>query len=386
MTTDYAPIPRMTRSDFGLQLTKGARGGRLPLAGTLEVTPYCNLKCAHCYMVRSPWNGHQLACNEVCRILDELAEEGCMWLLLTGGEPFLREDFLEIYTHALKKGFLVSISTNGTLLTDDIVHYLEEWKPLDVEITLYGATRETYQRVTGSAEAFDRCRQAIDLLLKAGVPLQLKTTVMSLNVAEVPEMRTFAQSLGLKFRFDSMITPRLDGSRGVCQVRLSPEEVVRAELEDPEVRKGLTDLGRGYMGPPDSPSDRLFTCGAGQSTFHIDAGGHLHPCVMVTEPRYDLTTGTFRDGFYQFIPSLVSRERTKSSQCQVCSDRGVCQICPGWAQLETAHLEERPVPYLCQVAYLRARAISSMGKEDSLPGDRDLSCASDTGRERGQSS
>ncbi|HJW88442.1 MAG TPA: SPASM domain-containing protein, partial [Dehalococcoidia bacterium] len=170
---------------------------------------------------------------------------------------------------------------------------------------------------------------------------------------------------------------------GVCQVRLSPQEVLQVELEDTEVCKGLEDLGQRYLGPPSSPRERLFTCGAGQNTFHIDASGRLQLCTMVREPSYDLTRGTFREGFYQFIPSLISRKRTKPSQCQVCSYRGLCQMCPGWAQLETADLEESPVPYLCQVAHLRAQAISSIEKEVNLSKGEALSCAPDTGSERG---
>src|ERR1035437_1714272 len=91
----------------------------------------------------------ELTYEEHCRILDEVAEAGCLWLLFTGGEIFARKDFLEIYTYAKKQGFLITLFTNGNLITPQIADYLVEWRPFSIEITLYGATRETYEALTG---------------------------------------------------------------------------------------------------------------------------------------------------------------------------------------------------------------------------------------------
>ncbi len=106
---------------------------RMPIGGIIEVTPYCNMKCVHCYVSHCRWEEHILSYIEFCRIIDEIAEEGCLWLLLTGGEPLQRKDFLDIYTHAKKKGMFVSIFTNGTLVTPDIARYLHDWPPIGGE-------------------------------------------------------------------------------------------------------------------------------------------------------------------------------------------------------------------------------------------------------------
>ena len=108
-------------------------------------------------------------------------DEGCRWLLLTGGEPFLRPDFLDIYTNANKKGLLLTLFTNGTLLTPRSADLLAERRPFAIEITLYGATQQTYERITGIPGSYARCRRGIDLLLERNLPLKLKTMVMTLN-------------------------------------------------------------------------------------------------------------------------------------------------------------------------------------------------------------
>src|SRR3954469_22120863 len=112
---------------------------RVPLNGTIEVTRRCPLTCLHCYnnlpVADAEARRRELDYDEHCRLLDELAEAGCLWLLYTGGEIFARRDFLDIYTYAKKKGFLITLFTNGTMITERIADYLAEWRPFAIEIT-----------------------------------------------------------------------------------------------------------------------------------------------------------------------------------------------------------------------------------------------------------
>jgi len=85
----------------------------------------------------------EMTFEEHVRLLDELLEMGCLWILYTGGEIFARRDFLDIYTEAKKRGSLVTLFTNGTMITPRIADHLVEYRPFAIEITLYGATRET---------------------------------------------------------------------------------------------------------------------------------------------------------------------------------------------------------------------------------------------------
>ncbi len=114
-----------------------------------------------------------------------------MWLLFTGGEIFARKDFLDIYTHAKKRGLLITLFTNGTQITPAIADYLADWRPFAIEITLYGRTRETYERLTRVPGSFDRCMRGIRLLKERGLPLKLKTVAVTINRHE---MRTCSAS------------------------------------------------------------------------------------------------------------------------------------------------------------------------------------------------
>jgi len=176
----------LSYGEFSLALHQKVADQRVPIAGAIEVTRRCPLRCVHCYN-NLPLGDQEAARNELtyeehCRIVDEISDAGCLWLLYTGGEIFLRRDFLDIYTYAKKKGLIVSLFTNGVLLTPEVADRLVEWRPFSIEITLYGRTEETYERITGIPGSFERCMRGIRLLLARGLPLELKTMAMSLGL------------------------------------------------------------------------------------------------------------------------------------------------------------------------------------------------------------
>src|SRR2546422_10867426 len=109
---------------FSQSLHQRYFGERGPLEVSIEVTRRCPLECQHCYnnlpMGDLAARNRELSKEEYVALLDELAEMSVLWLLFTGGEIFARKDFLEIYTHAKRKGFLITLFTNGILINEKI--------------------------------------------------------------------------------------------------------------------------------------------------------------------------------------------------------------------------------------------------------------------------
>ena len=215
--------------EFSSGLHKRFADKRMPMEASLEITRRCPLECQHCYnnlaMGDLAARNRELSREEYEVILTELADMGVMWLLFTGGEIFARKDFLDIYTFAKMKGFFITLFTNGILINEKTADYLREFPPFQIEITLYGRTKETYEALTQMPGSFDRCLRGIRLLLDRGLPLKLKTVGTSVNRHEVIGMKEFAeQELGVEFKFDSLINPRIDCSQAPLAVRLTPEE------------------------------------------------------------------------------------------------------------------------------------------------------------------
>src|SRR3989442_14272115 len=182
--------------EFSLALHEKLSDKRAPMDVTLEMTRRCPLECQHCYnnlaMGDLAARNRELSNEEYAGVLTELADMGVIWLLFTGGEIFARKDFLEIYTLAKQKGFLITLFTNGILINEKIADYLREYPPFAIEITLYGRTRETYEELTQMPGSYDRCMRGIRFLLERGLPLKLKTVGTSINKHEVIAMKEFA--------------------------------------------------------------------------------------------------------------------------------------------------------------------------------------------------
>ena len=350
-------------ADFSLGLHQRISTGRWPVSGSIEVTRRCPANCIHCYN-RLPLGDpeaprRELTFEEQCRILNALAEAGCLWLLFTGGEIFARKDFLDIYTYAKNKGFLITLFTNGMLITPQIADYLAEWRPFSIEISLYGMTRETYEKVTRTPGSYDQCTRGIHLIRQRGLPLKIKTVAITLNKHEIGEMKRFVEEeLGLEFRFDAMINPCLDCSQRPLAVRLSPQDVTDLDFQDPRRVREWRRFAQKFNGPVHAHGslDELYHCGAGMNSFAIDPYGLLSICALSNGSAYDLRRGSFREGWDRFIFNLRQEKITRQTKCTHCEIKAMCGMCPSYGKLENKDAEE-PVDFLCRVAHLRAKAL-----------------------------
>lgn len=339
----------------------GAYSTRVPLEGTLETTFRCNLACVHCYVNQPAGSraerARELPLERLKDLVDEFAAEGCLDLLLTGGEVLLRPDFPELYLHAVRAGLRVTVFTNGTLVTDRIAELFAEYHPACVEISLYGMTRETYERVTRVPGSFDRCLEGIRKLQERGVPLKLKTMVLSWNAHEVAEMRRFAEVRGLDFRHDSLLNPRVDcGANRNPELQVAPEKAVALDLDDPALRAAYEKSFRDAVAAGPSPSEEVYTCGAGQMGFTVDPYGSLQLCQLSRRAAFDLRAESFARGWHEFLPAARSRRWQTDAVCRRCSLRPVCGNCPGAAEMELGDAEARVVQF-CEITHLRADAL-----------------------------
>ncbi len=339
------------------EMTEKVTAKRVPVAGSIDLTHRCNLRCIHCYLgsARSGESASlELPTDKWHALIDEITSAGCLFLLLSGGEPLLRPDFVDIYTHAKQNGLLVTVFTNGTLLSDALAQRFADLPPHGVEVSIYGATPATYERVTGVSGAFQSTMAGIERLADAGVRYSLKSILMTVNAKELPAMKDFAAARGVDFRFDPAIFPCLNGDRGPLDFRVDARTAVALELDDPEA---LRQWAAYYGTMKNCPVlDRLYGCGTGQTAFHIDPAGFLQPCLLVDQPRYDLKTGSFETGWREVIPEIRRRSAGDGFGCNACPKRVLCGMCPAFFRLENG-AEDIPSDYLCALGAHRLERI-----------------------------
>jgi len=138
--------------EFFAQFTRRAVRQRVPLDASVELTHRCNLRCVHCYLGdQKEIRRHrrdELSTDAVKTLLDELAAAGTLNLTFTGGDPMVRKDFCTLYEYAVRKGFLITVFCDGALITPAVREVFARYRPRKVEVSVYGATRETYERIT----------------------------------------------------------------------------------------------------------------------------------------------------------------------------------------------------------------------------------------------
>ncbi len=349
-----------------------------PHAFDLELTARCNNDCRHCYINLPSGDATaaaaELGLDEILGIGREAVDMGAVWCLLTGGEPLLRADFGDIYLGLKRLGLLVGVFTNACLVTPAHAELFRAYPPRDIEVSVYGVTRETYEAVTrrpGSHAAFLR---GLDLLAEAGVKVRFKAMALRSNLGEFAEIAAFCRERTADFyRFDPLLHGRFDGdavrNAEIEAERLPPEELVALERADPErfgaLERGCTD---GMVFQPSGEHDgcdHLFHCGAGQGSFTVGYDGTFRLCSSLCHPDtvYDLRRGTLREAWVEWVPhvrDLRGSDPEFLQKCRRCSLVDLCLWCPAHAALETGSMDAW-VDYFCRVAHARAGALGIDG-------------------------
>jgi radical SAM protein with 4Fe4S-binding SPASM domain len=194
------------------------------------------------------------------------------------------------------------------------------------------------------------------MLLEGKVHVGLKTILMTANSHEFFAIRRIAEDLGVRFRSDAEIFPRIDGDRSPLGLRVPPREAIEREFSDLERRGRWQRYAERTRGAP--VSDRLYTCGAGTIGFHVDAGGRLQPCLMVQGIGYDLTRGSFSSGWRDVGARIGARAAGAQAACNSCEKRHLCNVCPGFFELETGSERVRS-DYVCAIGSSRYERIDA---------------------------
>ena len=300
-----------------------------PYVATFELLPNCNFECIHCYLGVHRQEDEMLSMDDVKHVLDELQNAGVLQLALTGGECTLRKDFPEIYLYAKKLGFIVTVFTNASHITDEIINVFKEYPPFSVEISLYGASKETYLRVT-KRDAFDRVLANVKKLNDNGIRFSLKTPLIKQNCDDEEELEQIAKRFGLDLRIGFAMSPTIDQELYPEDYAIDLEKRFLHEINNAVgIDTGLTEAE--IHNPWGEAFDRgefvpQFICNPGVSDVFVDYKGRVCPCVAYRNKGVSLFEKSFDEiwsSFRYFKKMPVNPE----SKCMRCQSRYFCNIC-----------------------------------------------------------
>lgn len=337
----------------------------LPLSGTFELSPVCNFACRMCYVRKTPKEVREnprgiLTLEDWRRIAREAYDQGTLYLLLTGGEPLLWPDFWTLYEELVDMGFIISINTNGSLIDEEAVARFRRRPPQKINITLYGANDETYERLCGAKGVFTKVDRAIRSLKEADIPVKLNCSLTPYNAADMEWIVDYAKQQRIILQLTTYMFPpiRRDPNMVGTNDRFTPEESARYQLRHlartwgPEGFRGqLERIVEGHEEPPHldegcvDPVDGKIRCRAGKASFWITWDGWMTPCGMMPEPKADLKQQTFADAWQELVQ--ITAPLRLSGLCDKCKNRRICHPCAAIAYAENGTTAELP-EYLCR--------------------------------------
>ncbi len=334
-----------------------ARGRQLglPISGTFELTARCNFSCPMCYVhLANARPEQELTASQWIQLARQARDAGMIFALITGGEPFLRKDFFEIYSAMKAMGLMVSINSNGSMLSGPVLEKLLADPPFRINISLYGGCRQTYRQMCGQ-DAFDQVLSAVRALHQAGVDVRLNLSITPYNRQDIRKILEISRQLGVHIKGTAYMYPpiRLDGC---TSNRLTEDQAAQAAVEWDQLRFSGEEFALRAQAihalqavePPECPveSDPGVACRAGSSSFWLTWDGRMTPCGMMPHP----VTFPLEAGFQPAWQGILEATRAirTPAQCAACPKKQICGVCAAVCLTETGSFDGVP-EYMCRM-------------------------------------
>lgn len=303
-----------------------ARKNKIPSRVMFELTYKCNFRCIHCY-VSPDKKRKELTTRDVFSILDQLKDAGAFHIGFTGGEPLLRKDIFRILDHAKRCGFRISLLTNGYLIDKNVAERIASLGASlnRVDISVLGASKKTFEGITGAGDSFDKVLDSIKLLKDEGVNVQIKSTLMTPNKDEFLEIRNLAKKMKCLFRYGPTVSRKADGDGITLQYQVSPDEVSRLKRLLSGDKKAINEFVVGRRS--------LFHCGAGRTEVTISPYGEMNFCLEIHYPRYSILESSFKDCWERLKGLVEDIKLPDNYECGACEIARFCHWCPAKAWL-----------------------------------------------------
>lgn len=341
-------------------LVRKAYMSRVPINGSLELLPLCNMNCDMCYVRLSKeemdQKGRLRTKDEWLSLAKQMKDAGTLFLLLTGGEPLLFPEFKQLYIELQKMGMILTINTNGTLINEEWTDFFAQYKPRRINITLYGADDQAYEKLCHYKGGFEKTIHAIKLLRERDVDVKINGSITSKNEEDIKRILDIAAKYDAAVNLDTYMYPasRERNKPFDEQSRMHPKEAAIAKYlileyqwgEDAleEYKRYVVNAVENYD-PKQYGYNRKMSCLAGNCSFTINWQGMMRPCVMQSEPQANV----FQEGFVQSWEkvSTKTQEILINEECVSCKYRPICNTCAAAALLETGDYEGIP-QYICE--------------------------------------
>lgn len=310
-------------------LTFRARERDIPISGSFELTPLCNLDCKMCYVhlnKQQMQGASLLSIGTWKNLMQQAIDAGMMYATLTGGECLTYPGFSELYLFLREQGIETGILSNGVLMDREMTDFLRKNPPAYIQITLYGASEDAYERVT-EHRAFSKVIENIQRLRDAKLPMTVAVTPNAFMEDGEAVIRLI-YSLGLPCRINSGLlapregTGRQENDAGIDRyIRMLKQQML---LDGKAVPKTCDEEMLPESGGSGS-AEYGVRCGAGRSGFCISWDGRLLPCNTFPGVSENVLEIPFTEGWKRINEQV--KQFPLPAECAGCKYRYKCKHC-----------------------------------------------------------
>ena len=295
-----------------------------------DCTRRCNLHCEHCGAVKETYET-ELSTAQIKQVIGQLAALGVDLFAVTGGEPLLRQDLLDVLGYANQQGMHTGIATNGYLIDDGLARRIKETGVDTVQVSLDGL-ESTHNRIRGSDQSFSRAISALRALIAQKVPIiSVATTLTPHNFADLAPMRDLLLSIGVR---TWRLTPIMPVGRGEInhELRLSRAQMIAffefvAKNNSRRLRIYIGDT-LPYLGQWERRVRKVtpIVCPVGFTACCIGTDGYVRGCPEMPDTSPNREGSVLETPFTDIWQQGFERYRTRALR----SSDPACKACPDW--------------------------------------------------------
>lgn len=257
-----------------------------------EITNKCNYKCKYCIFNSGVCNDDELTYEEVKRVIDQLKKKDFKYLKITGGEPFIRKDIIDILKYASDKDMIVDVSTNASLINESMIKTLKDINLEMIHISLDGPSKEIHEMVRG-INTYERTIKGIKKLKQTNKYIRIGTVIFKNNEEYLEDIIKLCISLNVNEVIFSIMEPvgrMLDDNRFVTTKSL---DVLKDIIESLTLK--YPEIIINYNWNPNKVNNSK-TCPAGNRFLYINNKGNIAPCTwLVTNDNKYLSYLSLKD-------------------------------------------------------------------------------------------
>jgi MoaA/NifB/PqqE/SkfB family radical SAM enzyme len=303
----------MKYSELKNNIIREASKTNTPVLGEFELTSRCNFNCKMCYVHQET---KELTTEEWKILFEEAVNQGLMFALLTGGEAMLRNDFVELYEYLFDLGVKITVFSNGSIISEEIIKAFSKRPPELVAMTIYGATAKTYKKIARKTSGLERLTEGIEKLQEHYINISLRTLPLRDIYLELDDIISFAKERNIILSYVNYLAN--DNNEFIDQNRLNPDELI-------DFQNRIKEAFHLSEAEQIACEDCTYDCAALTSGYYINHIGEMQPCALAYTPKKSVLNEDFLSVFHSLGKEMKRLNNKKT--CKKCKLHSDCPIC-----------------------------------------------------------